>query len=184
MIKIQEEEKIATGEFIQWSRAWNQERDIAFRNIEANLNRRAKCFEEMHSKEDEDQRVSTREKSEEQEKEAFIPSEIPMKKEEVVRIYKPKAPYPRRLLGVTKEHANSLPKDSMQHHVEGREEANQGSPHSDETESRIEGGFIEPPIQEALDEEDAPTIQQDPNAEIKHVKAVITRTKMRIATEK
>ncbi|KAL4329961.1 hypothetical protein AHAS_Ahas13G0352400 [Arachis hypogaea] len=149
-----------TEEFIQWSRAWRQEQDIAFRNIEANLNHIAKYFEEMPSKEDEDQM------------------------EEVVRVYKPKAPYPQRLLGVTKKHVNSFPKDSMQHHVEEREEANQGSPHSNEIESCIEGEFSEPPIQEVLDEKDAPTIQQYPSLEIKDVKAVNTIPKRRIETEK
>ncbi|KAL4371566.1 hypothetical protein AHAS_Ahas06G0178600 [Arachis hypogaea] len=84
-----------------------------------------------------DTMANPREESKEQEKEETIPSEIHMKEEEVVRIYKPKAPYPQRLLVGTKEHANSLPKDSMQHHVEEREEVNQGSPHSNETESCI-----------------------------------------------
>ncbi|KAL4315965.1 hypothetical protein AHAS_Ahas15G0237800 [Arachis hypogaea] len=125
--------------------------------------------------------VGTREESEEQEKEALIPSETPIKKEEVVRVYKPKAPYPQRLVRVTKEYANSLPEDSMQHHEEEREEINQGCPHSIETKSFIEGEFIEPPIQEALDEEDAPTIPQHPSLDIKDVK---TSTKRRIVTEK
>ena len=107
-----------------------------------------------------------------------------MKKEEVVRIYKPKAPYPQRLLVVTKEHANSLPKDSIQHHVEEREGVNQRSPHSNETESCIEGEFIEPPIQEVLDEEDAPTIIQHPSPEIKVVKAINKSTKKRMVTKK
>jgi len=107
-----------------------------------------------------------------------------MKKEEVVRVYKPKAPDPQRLLGVTKEHANSLPKDSIQHHVEEKEEVNQGSPHSNETESCIEGEFIEPPIQEVLNEENAPTIIQYPNPEIKVVKAINKSTKKRMVTKK
>ena len=84
----------------------------------------------------------------------------------------------------TKEHANSLPKDSMQHHVEEREEVNQGSPHSKETESCIEGEFIEPPIQEALDEENASTIIQHPSPEIKVVKAINMSTKKRMVTKK
>jgi len=84
----------------------------------------------------------------------------------------------------TKEHANSLPKDSMQHHVEEREEVNQGSPHSNEIESCIEGEFIEPPIQEVLDEEDAPPIIQYPNPEIKVVKAINMNTNKRMVTKK
>ncbi|KAL4276550.1 hypothetical protein AHAS_Ahas20G0218400 [Arachis hypogaea] len=58
------------------------------------------------------------------------------------------------------------------------------SPHSNETESCIEGEFTEPPIQEAHDKEDAPTIQQYPSLEIKDMKAVETSTKRRIVTEK
>ncbi|KAL4374050.1 hypothetical protein AHAS_Ahas05G0143000 [Arachis hypogaea] len=72
----------------------------------------------------------------------------------------------------------------MQHHVEEREEINQGSPHSNETKNCIEGEFIELPIQGALDEEDNPTIQQYPSLEIKDVKVVETSTKGRIVTEK
>ena len=65
-----------------------------------------------------------------------------------------------------------------------REEVNQGSPHSNETESCIEGEFIEPPIQEVLDEEDAPTIIQHPSPEIKVVKAINMSTKKRMVTKK
>ena len=108
-----------------------------------------------------------------------------MKKEEVMRVYKSKIPYPLRLLRVTKEHANSLPKGSMQHHAEEREEVNQGSPHySNKIESCINGQFIEPPIQEALDEEDALTIIQHPSPEIKMVKAINMSTKKRMVTKK
>ncbi|KAL4374282.1 hypothetical protein AHAS_Ahas05G0166200 [Arachis hypogaea] len=128
--------------------------------------------------------ANPREESEEQEKEAPIPSEIPMKKEEVVRVYKPKALYPQGLLRVTKECANSFPEDSMQHHKEEREKGNQGSPHSNETESCIEDEFIEPLIQEALDEKDALTVQQHPSFEIKDVKTIEISTKIRIVTEK
>ncbi|KAL4315540.1 hypothetical protein AHAS_Ahas15G0195300 [Arachis hypogaea] len=104
--------------------------------------------------------IGAREELEKQEKEALIPSEIPMKKEEVVRVYKPRAPYPQRLLRVTKEHANSLRKKVMQDLTKESEKNNQGSPHSNEVESCIEDGLIEPPIQEILDEEDTPTITQ------------------------
>ncbi|KAL4397253.1 hypothetical protein AHAS_Ahas01G0173400 [Arachis hypogaea] len=107
-----------------------------------------------------------------------------MKKEEVVRLYKPKAPYPQRLLRVTKEHATSLPKNATQNLIEEREEVNQGSPHSNKTESCIKGEFIEPPIQEALDEEDTPTITQQPRLEIKEVKAINKSTKKRMVTKK
>ncbi|KAL4343892.1 hypothetical protein AHAS_Ahas11G0123800 [Arachis hypogaea] len=65
-----------------------------------------------------------------------------------------------------------------------REEVNQGSPHSNETESCIEGEFIEPPIQEVLDEEDAPTIIQYPSPEIKVVKAINMNTNKRMVTKK
>ena len=65
-----------------------------------------------------------------------------------------------------------------------REKVNQGRSHSNETESCKEEGFIEPQIQEAFDEQDTPTVQQQPSSEIKDVKAVETSTKMRIVTEK
>ncbi|KAL4316390.1 hypothetical protein AHAS_Ahas15G0280300 [Arachis hypogaea] len=73
----------------------------------------------------------------------------------------------------------------MQHHAEEREEVNQGSPHySNKIESCIKDEFIEPPIQEALDEEDAPTIIQHPSTEIKVVKAINMSTKKRMVTKK
>ncbi|KAL4294006.1 hypothetical protein AHAS_Ahas18G0184900 [Arachis hypogaea] len=72
----------------------------------------------------------------------------------------------------------------MQQHIEEREEVNQGCPHSIETESCIEGEFIELPIQEVLDEKDAPTITQQPRLEIKEVKAINKSTKKRMVTKK
>ncbi|KAL4276353.1 hypothetical protein AHAS_Ahas20G0198700 [Arachis hypogaea] len=118
----------------------NEEEEIAKRDHEEKLRQNAQIYSEEQfieelrlqrkttslSPEIEEfiQRSRTREESEEQEKEAAIPSEIHMMKEEVVRVYKPKAPYPQRLLRVTKEHANSLPKGSIQHHAEEREEVN------------------------------------------------------------
>ena len=65
-----------------------------------------------------------------------------------------------------------------------REKVNQGRSHSNDTESCKEEGFIEPQIQEAFDEQDTPTVQQQPSSEIKDVKAVETSTKRRIVTEK
>jgi len=136
------------------------------------------------SKEDEDQMVGEKEGLEKQEKEAPIPSEIPMKKEEVMRVYKPKAPYPQRLLRVTKEHANSLPKKAMQDLTKERKENNQGSPHSNEVESCMEDDLVEPSIQEVLDEEDTPTITQHLCLAIKEVKAIKESTQRRIMTKK
>ncbi|KAL4344267.1 hypothetical protein AHAS_Ahas11G0161300 [Arachis hypogaea] len=73
----------------------------------------------------------------------------------------------------------------MQHHAEEREEVNQGSPHySNKTESCIKDEFIEPPIQKALDEEDAPTIIQHPSTEIKVVKTINMTTKKSMVTKK
>ncbi|KAL4306412.1 hypothetical protein AHAS_Ahas16G0175700 [Arachis hypogaea] len=64
------------------------------------------------------------------------------------------------------------------------DEVNQGSPHSNETKSCIEGESIESSIQEALVEKDASTIQQHTSLEIKNVKTVETSIKRRIVTEK
>ncbi|KAL4321592.1 hypothetical protein AHAS_Ahas14G0125900 [Arachis hypogaea] len=72
----------------------------------------------------------------------------------------------------------------MQDLIEEREEVNQGSPHSNEIESCIKGEFIEPPIQEALDEEDIPISTQQPSLEIKEVKAINQSTIIRIVTKK
>ncbi|KAL4391104.1 hypothetical protein AHAS_Ahas03G0211700 [Arachis hypogaea] len=52
------------------------------------------------------------------------------------------------------------------------------------TESCIKGEFIEPPIQEALDEEGDPTITQQQRSEIKEVKAINKSTKKRMMTKK
>ncbi|KAL4315745.1 hypothetical protein AHAS_Ahas15G0215800 [Arachis hypogaea] len=90
--------------------------------------------------EDEDQSVS-----EEVEEKVPVSSEISMKNK-VVEIYEPWIPYPQRLIEVIEEHENLLPKDSMEHHVKEREEANQGSSHSIEAESYIEEEFSELPI--------------------------------------
>ncbi|KAL4345127.1 hypothetical protein AHAS_Ahas11G0247300 [Arachis hypogaea] len=189
-------------DFILWSRKFREEQDITFKNIEVHIDQLTKYLAKptntfpsdikkeskamdgvVLSKEDEDQMVGTREELEKQEKEVPIPSEIPMKKEEVVRVYKTKAPYLQRLLRMTKKHANSLPKEAIQNLAEEREEVNQGSPHSNETESCIKGEFIEPPIQEALDEKDASTSTQQPSLEIKEVKAINKSTKKRIVTK-
>ncbi|KAL4373101.1 hypothetical protein AHAS_Ahas05G0048100 [Arachis hypogaea] len=143
-------------DFIQWSRKFRKEQDITFKNIEVHI----------------DRFVGEKEEFEKQEKKAPIPSEIPMKKEEVLRVYKPRAPYPQRLLRVTKEHANSLPKKAMQDLTKEREENNQGSPHSNEIENCMEDDLIEPSIQEVLDEEDTPTITQHLSLAIKEVKAI------------
>ncbi|KAL4374148.1 hypothetical protein AHAS_Ahas05G0152800 [Arachis hypogaea] len=73
----------------------------------------------------------------------------------------------------------------IKQHVEEREEVNQGSPHySNDIESCIKGVFIEPPIQEALDEENTPTTIQYPNPEIKVVKAINKSTKKMMVTKK
>ncbi|KAL4381102.1 hypothetical protein AHAS_Ahas04G0099900 [Arachis hypogaea] len=104
-------------------------------------------------------------------------------KNEVVEVCEPRILYPQRLLEVTEEYEDSLPKDLMEHHIEEREEANQGSSHSIEAESYIEERFIELPTQEASNDENTPTITQFPILDVKEVKATNESTKRRIVTK-
>ncbi|XP_025652445.1 uncharacterized protein [Arachis hypogaea] len=89
--------------------------------------------------------------SEEEEEEVHVSNET-SRENEVVEVYEPRIPYPHRLIEVTMEHEDSIPKDSMENYEEEMEEDNQGSSHLIEAESCIEEGFIEPSIQQALDE--------------------------------
>ncbi|KAL4316138.1 hypothetical protein AHAS_Ahas15G0255100 [Arachis hypogaea] len=59
----------------------------------------------------------------------------------------------------------------------------EGSPHSSEVENYIEEGFIEPSIQKAFDEDNAPTITQHPSLDIQEVKATNKSTEERIVTK-
>ncbi|KAL4344391.1 hypothetical protein AHAS_Ahas11G0173700 [Arachis hypogaea] len=123
---------------------------------------------ELSNSEDEYQIVG--EEVESQEQKVSMSNEIAMK-DEVVEVYEPRIPYPQRLTEVTMEHEDSLPKNLMENHEEEMEENNQGDSHSIEAEKYIEKGLMEPPIQEALDEENTPTITQPPNLDIQEVKA-------------
>ena len=69
-----------------------QNRWVAIKKLEAQVGYLSKQITTHNSLSD--TMANPREESEEQEKEAPIPSEIHMKEEKVVRIYKPKAPYP------------------------------------------------------------------------------------------
>ncbi|KAL4344604.1 hypothetical protein AHAS_Ahas11G0195000 [Arachis hypogaea] len=144
--KSREEERLARIELLlEEIIKTNEEEKIAKRDHEEKLRQNAQLYSEEQfieelrlqrettslSPEIEEfiQRSRTREESEEQEKEAAIPSEIHMKKEEA-------------------------------------------------------GEFIEPPIQETLDEKDVPTIIQHPSTEIKVVKEINMSTKKRMVTKK
>jgi len=109
-----------------------------------------------------DQMLSTKDEVEEQEEEAPISRETSIENE-VTEVCEPRIPYTQRLLEVTEEREDSLPKDLVEYHVEEWEEVNQGNPYSSEAESCIEEGLIEPPIQEAFDEEHTPIITQHPS---------------------
>jgi len=63
------------------------------------------------------------------------------------------------------------------------EEDNQRSPYSREEESCIEEELMEPPIQKAFDEDDTPTITQQPCLDIKEVKAINNNTEERTVTK-
>ena len=116
------EESKDTRTFQEEVKTIMQNRWVAIKKLEAQVRYLSKQITTHNSLSE--TMANPREESEEQEKEAPIPSEISMKKEEVMRVYKPEAPYPQKLIRVTKEHTNSLPKGSMQHHTEEREEVN------------------------------------------------------------
>ncbi|KAL4373328.1 hypothetical protein AHAS_Ahas05G0070800 [Arachis hypogaea] len=63
------------------------------------------------------------------------------------------------------------------------EKNNQGRPNSSEAEKCKEEGLMEPPIQEALNEDKTPIITQQPSLESKGVKAIDKSTKKRIVTK-
>ncbi|KAL4287648.1 hypothetical protein AHAS_Ahas19G0207200 [Arachis hypogaea] len=102
---------------------------------------------------------------------------------EEVEIFEPMISYPQRLIEVVEEHENFPPKDLMENHEEEKEEVNQEISHSREVESCIEEWLIEPPIQEAFDEENTPTITQQPCLDIQEVKATNNNNEERIVTK-
>ncbi|KAL4329530.1 hypothetical protein AHAS_Ahas13G0309300 [Arachis hypogaea] len=64
-----------------------------------------------------------------------------------------------------------------------REKNNYGNLHSNEAESYIEGEFIEPPIQEILDERYTSPITQHPRPEFRVVKIIKESTEKEIVTK-
>ncbi|KAL4293153.1 hypothetical protein AHAS_Ahas18G0099600 [Arachis hypogaea] len=102
----------------------------------------------------EDKEQSVSEEVEEQEQKVPVSSEIAMKDEE----HEPRILYSQRLIEVTMEHEDSLPKDLMEDQAEEGEEANQEDSRSIEAEDYIDEGLIEPAIQKALDEDKTPII--------------------------
>ncbi|KAL4393892.1 hypothetical protein AHAS_Ahas02G0097400 [Arachis hypogaea] len=126
---------------------------------------------EPSNKEDEDQFVG--EEVEKQDEEASVSSEILVKKEEVVEVFghEPRILHSQEPLEVTMKHKDSLPEALKENHEEEREEDIQEKSHSTEVEKCKEEKHMEPPMQEALDEEITPTITQQPSLEFKEVKA-------------
>ncbi|KAL4344131.1 hypothetical protein AHAS_Ahas11G0147700 [Arachis hypogaea] len=84
---------------------------------------------------------------------------------------------------VIENHEDSLPENLMEDHAEEREKFHQESPHLNKADNCIEEGLIEPPMQEALDEENTPTITQPSSLEFKEVKATNNNTEERIVTQ-
>ncbi|KAL4371798.1 hypothetical protein AHAS_Ahas06G0201800 [Arachis hypogaea] len=118
------------------------------------------------------QMLSAKEEVEEHGKEAPIPNETSMEKEVV-----------EKLIEVIEEHETSTPKDSMKYHVKEGKEANQGSSYSIEAESYIVERLIEPPMQEAFDEDNTPTNTQHLSLDIQEVKATNKSNEKRIVTD-
>ncbi|KAL4345857.1 hypothetical protein AHAS_Ahas11G0320300 [Arachis hypogaea] len=173
--------ELAVEDYLQWSKESLESRDqvlerqgqllkrhkqswkdILFKKMDGHLEQSKKNLG-VPSIEDKEQSVS-------EEEEALVLSEFSIENEEV-EVCKPRISYPQRPIDVTNEQENLLPTDLMEHFAEEGEEVNQGSPHSIEAESYIEEGFIEPPIQEALDEENTQTITQQSSLDIQEVEA-------------
>ncbi|KAL4344642.1 hypothetical protein AHAS_Ahas11G0198800 [Arachis hypogaea] len=108
--------------------------------------------------------MDMKEKVEEQDKEATASSELSMKNEVVEN---------ETALEVTREGVEEQ---------ESEEDTEEKSP-SIEAEKCIEEELMEPPIQEALNEEITPIITQQPCLDIKEVKAIDKSTKNRIVTK-
>ncbi|QHO19932.1 uncharacterized protein DS421_11g333410 [Arachis hypogaea] len=158
--------------------SWKRQ-EILFKKMDGHLEQIRRNLE-LSNIEDEDQYV--KKEVEEQDEEATVSSKISMNNE-VMEVYEPRIPYSQRLIKVTMEHEDSLPKDVMKNQEEEKEEDNQGSLHSSEADNYIEEELIEPPIQEAFDEENTLTNTQLPSLEIKEVKATNKNTKKRIVTK-
>nr|XP_025628345.1 putative uncharacterized protein DDB_G0287113 [Arachis hypogaea] len=152
-------------QFLEEQKQFWTEQEILLKKMDGHLEQ-IRRNSELSSKEDEDQSV---ELEKEVQEEAPASNEISMKDEEV-EVYEPTIPCPQRLIEVTMEHEDFLPKDLMGNHEEEIEEDNQGDSHSIEADKSIEEGLMERPIQEVLDEENTPTIIQPPNLDIHEVK--------------
>ncbi|KAL4315474.1 hypothetical protein AHAS_Ahas15G0188700 [Arachis hypogaea] len=143
--------------------SWN-EQENSFRNMEVLVNQMLSAKEEVEEQNEEAPELrlpsgkgEEQTVSEEEEEEVPVSSET-SRENEVVEVYEPRIPYPQRLIEVTTEHEDSLPKDLMENHEEEMEEGNQGSSHLIEVESCVEEGLMELPMQEASEEENTPTI--------------------------
>ncbi|KAL4337643.1 hypothetical protein AHAS_Ahas12G0130700 [Arachis hypogaea] len=132
---------------------------------------------EPSNSENEDQFVGA--EVEKQEQKVPVSSEITMKDEE----HEPRILHSQKLLEVTMEYKDSLPKELVENHEEEMEEDNQEKSHSIEVEKCTEEELMEPPLQGTLDEEITPTITQPPRLGFKEVKAINKSTEKRIVTK-
>ncbi|KAL4350345.1 hypothetical protein AHAS_Ahas10G0132700 [Arachis hypogaea] len=138
-------------------------KEIIFNKMNGPLEQTRRSVEPL-SKENEGQLMDVKEKVEEQDKEATASSELSMKNAVVEN---------GTALEVTREEVEDQ---------ESEEDTQEKSP-SIEAESCIEEGFMEPPIQEALNEEITPIITQQPYLDIQEVKAINKNTKKKIVTK-
>ncbi|KAL4374153.1 hypothetical protein AHAS_Ahas05G0153300 [Arachis hypogaea] len=191
--------------------AW-REREILFQETDEQLEDTEKRLE-LLSKENEDQLMDVKEKVEEKDKEATVSSETPMENEvvkifenkttlEETKEHENSQPSETSLETLIERYEEEMKKSweeqqtssmkvllkqilSVKEEVEEQEsdEDNQGRPNSSEAENHMKEGLMEPPIQEALDEENTPIITQQPSLESKEVKAIDKSTKKRIVTK-
>ncbi|QHO23887.1 uncharacterized protein DS421_12g367440 [Arachis hypogaea] len=154
-------------------------KETILKKMNGPLEQTKRNLEPSNSK-DEDQFVS--EEVEKQDEEAFVSSKISIEKE-VVEAFEHVASYSQKLIEVIEEPETSLPKELVENHEEEMEKDTQEKSHSTEAEKCKEEKPMEPPMQEALNEEITPTTTQPPKLGLKEVKAINKSTEKRIVTK-
>ncbi|QHO23886.1 uncharacterized protein DS421_12g367430 [Arachis hypogaea] len=154
-------------------------KETILKKMNGPLEQTKRNLEPSNSK-DEDQFVS--EEVEKQDEEAFVSSKISIEKE-VVEAFEHVASYSQKLIEVIEEPETSLPKELVENHEEEMEKDTQEKSHSTEAEKCKEEKPMEPPMQEALNEEITPTTTQPPKLRLKEVKAINKSTEKRIVTK-
>ncbi|KAL4329771.1 hypothetical protein AHAS_Ahas13G0333400 [Arachis hypogaea] len=182
-------------------------KEIVFKKMNGPLEQTKGNLEPSNSK-DEDQLMDVKDKVEEQDKEATASSELSMKNEVVenetaLEVTKEHSqPSQTSLESVIEKYEEEMKKSWEEQQTSSIKEllsqmlgAKKGveeheseevipeNSHSSEAENHMKEGLMEPPIQEALNEEITPIITQQPCLDIQEVKAIDKSTKKRIVTK-